>query len=357
MNARKLQSAPKEQPMLRIGIPAGSLANAQRGGNLFDLLATSGFRTSGHDKGGPTKFVTVNSLFGWDGRPQEFGSQLETGELDVAIAGDDWVRERALEMQIEHGTTIALERVMTLNRGEVRLVGIVADRGIDSTEQYLRQLAATKKPLITVAAEMPYIALDWVRSRLAAAGIKGYRAFSVQKYRTPPRIKKGIVVYESWGKTESKVKHGAVDLGLEITQTGSAIANYGLKIIETVMQSEAAIWINPAIRKSKPKRELLEMFLVNIYGAVHAENKVMLIFNVPNSLAPDVEQYLSGNNLFGDEPTVNRGKAFTEYNIQVNTDDPEKPVAMIRYKLAKFGARSINTLPVSSSIPSIKVIA
>jgi ATP phosphoribosyltransferase len=349
-------NAPKEQPMLRIGIPAGSLANAQRGGNLFDLLATSGFRTSGHDKGGPTKFVTVSLLFGWDGRPQEFGSQLEIGELDVAIAGDDWIRERALELQIEYKKKIALERVMTLNRGEVRLVGIVADQSATSTEQYLLKLAAAKKPLITVAAEMPYLALDWVRSRLDAAGIKGYRAFSVQKYRTPPRIKKGIVVYESWGKTESKVKHGAVDMGLEITQTGSAIANYGLKIIETVMKSESAIWINPAIRKSKPKRELLEMFLVNLYGAVHAENKVMLSFNVPNGLAKDVEQYLSGNSLFGDEPTVNRGKAFTEYNIQVNTEDPEKPVAMIRYRLAKMGARSINTIPVSSSIPSIRAI-
>jgi ATP phosphoribosyltransferase len=99
------------------------------------------------------------------------------------------------------------------------------------------------------------------------------------------------------------------------------------------------------------------MFLVNLYGAVHAENKVMLSFNVPNGLAKDVEQYLSGNSLFGDEPTVNRGKAFTEYNIQVNTEDPEKPVAMIRYRLAKMGARSINTIPVSSSIPSIKAVA
>jgi ATP phosphoribosyltransferase len=355
MNARKPENQPKEQPVLRIGIPAGSLANAQRGGNLFDLLATSGFRTSGQDKGGPTKFVTVNFLFGWDGRPQEFGSQLEASELDVAIAGDDWVRERALEMQIEYRTAIRLERVMTLNRGEVRLVGIVAAHGVESTEQYLRQLAATK-PLITVASEMPYIALDWVQNRLAKAGIKGYRAFSVQKYKTPPRIKKGIVVYESWGKTESKVKHGAVDLGLEITQTGSAIANYGLTIIDTVMRSEAAIWINPAIKKSKSKRELLEMFLVNLYGAVHAENKVMVIFNVPNGAAADVEQYLSSNNLFGDEPTVNRGKAFTEYNIQVDTDNPDKPVAMIRYRLAKMGARSINTIPVSSSIPSMKAI-
>ncbi len=100
-------------------MPAGSLASATRGGNLADLLAAAGFQTSGYDKGGPTRFTTINLLFGWDGRPQEFGSQLEIGELDVAIAGDDWIRERTLEMKLEYGVDIQLDRVMTLNRGEV----------------------------------------------------------------------------------------------------------------------------------------------------------------------------------------------------------------------------------------------
>src|SRR5512140_2713142 len=115
-----------ERTKLKIGMPAGSLANAQRGGNLVELLAASGFRTSGYDKGGPTRFTGINLLFGWDGRPQEFGSQLELGELDVAIAGDDWIRERVREMKLEYGVNVALERVLTLKRGEVSLVGIVA---------------------------------------------------------------------------------------------------------------------------------------------------------------------------------------------------------------------------------------
>lgn len=345
-----------ERTKLKIGMPAGSLASAQRGGNLIDLLAAAGFRTSGYDKGGPTKFTTINLLFGWDGRPQEFGSQLEIGELDVAIAGDDWIQERALEMKIEYGVDIQLERVMTLNRGEVQLVGIVADPAFASTEDFLRSIAA-RKPLITVASEMPYLALDWIRRKLAAVGLSGeFGAHSVQKYRTPPRIQKGVLVYESWGKTESKVKHGAVDIGLEITQTGSAIKSYGLTIVETVLKSQTSIYTNPASRLDPEKRELLDMFLLNLYGATHAENKVMLLFNVPNRLAAEIEGYLSGNNLFGDEPTVNKGKEYTEYNIQVDADDAEKPLAMVRYQLARLGARSINTIPITSSVPGIKVI-
>jgi ATP phosphoribosyltransferase len=341
---------------LKIGMPAGSLASASRGGNLIDLLAEAGFRTSGYDKGGPTKFTGISVLFGWDGRPQEFGAQLEIGELDVAIAGDDWIKERVLEMKLEHGVDIRLDRVMTLNRGEVQLVGIVADPAYTTTEDFLRSVAP-RKPLLTVASEMPYLALDWIQRKLAAVGLsEQFRAHSVQKYKTPPKIQKGVLVYESWGKTEAKVKNGAVDVGLEISQTGGAIKSYGLTIVETVLRSQTSVYTHANVAKDPEKRELLEMFLLNLYGATHAENKVMLLFNVPNQVAGEVDRYLRSNNLYGDEPTVNPGKEFTEYNIQVDAADVEKPVAMVRYTLAKLGARSINTIPITSSIPGIKVI-
>jgi len=341
---------------LKIGMPAGSLANGSRGGNLIDLLADAGFRTSGYDKGGPTKFTGNSLLFGWDGRPQEFAAQLDIGELDVAIAGDDWIKERVLEMRIDHGVEIQLERVLTLNRGEVQIVGIVADSSFKTTEDFLRAIAA-RKPLITVASEMPYLALDWLQRKLAAMGLaEKFKAHSVQKYKTPPRIQAGILVYESWGKTEAKVKNGAVDVGLEITQTGSAIKSYGLTILETVIRSQTSIYTHASVKKDPEKRELLEMFLLNLYGATHAENKVMLLFNVPNAAADEVDRYLRANNLFGDEPTVTRGKEFTEYDIQVNVDDAERPIAKVRYTLAKLGARSINTVPITSSIPSLGAV-
>jgi ATP phosphoribosyltransferase len=346
-----------QKTQLKIGMPAGSLASASRGGNLVDLLAAAGFRTSGYDKGGPTRFTTTNVLFGWDGRPQEFGAQLEIGELDVAIAGDDWIKERVLEMRLEHGVDINLDRVLTLNRGEVQLVGIVADPSFQSTEAFLRAVAPSRA-LLVVASEMPYLALDWIQRKLAAVGLSDqFRAHSVQKYKTPPKIKKGVLVYESWGKTESKVKHGAVDVGLEISQTGGAIKSYGLTILETVMRSQTSVYTNPAVARDPEKRELLEMFLLNLHGATHAENKVMLLFNVPNQASGEVDRYLRANNLFGDEPTVNRGKEFSEYNIQVDAADPEKPVALVRYTLAKLGARSINTMPITSSITGIKAIS
>ena len=41
-------------------MPAGSLADPNRGGNLVNLLINSGFNVSGYAQGGPTKFTSVN---------------------------------------------------------------------------------------------------------------------------------------------------------------------------------------------------------------------------------------------------------------------------------------------------------
>ncbi len=336
---------------LVIGMPAGSLASASRGGNLIGLLEQAGFKTKGYQDGGPTSFLTTPFYFGWDGRPQEFGCQLSLGELDVAIAGDDWIRERRLELSYEYGSDIELERVLPLQRGQVRLVGIV-DAAIshNETTAFLREHFSEKR-LLSVATEMPYTALDWIRSALKLGGFDpAFSAYSVQKYKTPPKIDTGIVIYESWGKTEAKVKNRGVDLGLEITQSGSALAAYGLKILETVYESQSSVWIRAGLRDDPEKKELLEMFLMNIQGALNAESKVLLLFNVRSDACPSIEAFLRDQNLYGDEPTVNRGKDYTEYSVQLNAADPKLPLAFVRYRLALLGARNIDTIPILSSI-------
>ena len=344
------------ETILKIGMPAGSLADPNRGGNLVNLLINSGFDLTGYSQGGPTKFTSVNFLYGWDGRPQEFGAQLELSEIDVAIAGDDWISERVMELKMEYGKEVKLERVLPLNRGGVKLVGIVDCDKYDTIEDFLKNLCSQKK-LITVASEIPYITLDWLRTKLDAIGLLNeYQSFSVQKYKTPPKIESGIVIYETWGKTEAKIKNGGVDIGLDITQSGSAIKNYNLKIIDTIMHSQTSVWINPVIRNDATKLDLLQMFLLNLYGSLNAENKMLVIFNVSNKHVNEIDRYLREKNLFADEPTVTVGKEFTVYNIQVDAGNLNEPLAKVRYDLAKIGATSINTLPIQSSIPSIKVV-
>ena len=345
------------QHRLKIGLPAGSLADPKRGGDLDQFLKDSGFWTTGYDVGGPSKFTTTPFLYGWDGRPQEFGAQLAIGELDVAIGGDDWINERLLEWKLEYSTDVHLEKILPLKRGKVKLVGIVdGSHPSNSIDEFLKFVTASQN-WITVVSEMPYLAINWLQDELKKLKLfESFSEFSVQKYKTPPKIEKGIVIYETWGKTEAKLKNKGADIGLEITQTGSAIRNYGLKIIDTIMESEAGVWINPQVKTVAQKLELLRMFLLNLYGTINAEKKVLLLFNVANEKTTQVEVYLDKNNLYGDEPTVNRGDAFTEYNIQVESDNLELPLSKIRYDLAKLEAKNIDTIPIKSSIPSLDVI-
>ncbi len=340
---------------LVIGMPAGSLADPNRGGNLITLLRNAGFPTKGYDSGGPTTFPLHSMLLGWDGRPQEFGSQLALGQIDIAIGGSDWVRERILELRYEYGQEVALEQVLSLERGHVRIVIIHNSDPSASADEWMRALLSSK-PLVSMVSEMPYLALEWFQKKAQALGFgDSHGGFSVQKFHTPPKVDSGIVIYETWGKTEAKVKNGAVDFGLEITQTGSAIRNYGLVIADEVMRSETGIWINPALKANDRKADLARMFLLNLYGSVFAENKVILTFNGKKDDAPRILEYLQQNKLFADEPTMNEGARFTEFSIQLDATSQELPLARVRYELAKLGATGIETIPLDSSIPGIDV--
>lgn len=340
---------------LIIGLPAGSLADPDRGGNLVDLLKHAGFPTVGYDRGGPTSFPLTPFLMGWDGRPQEFGAQLGLGELDLAIGGDDWVRERILECRYEYRREIALERVLPLGRGRVRIV-VIAKEPVSDCDTWFKSLLSRKK-LATMVSEMPYLSLEWFRGKAEKLGFaESHGAFSVQKYRTPPKTDSGLVIYETWGKTEAKVVHGSVDLGVEITQTGGALRNYGIHVVDEIMQSQAGVWINPAIRNNPEKHELARMFVLNLYGTVFAENKVLLFFNAKKEYVPRLLEYLRDNHLYGDEPTINEGVSFTEFSIQLDLGNPGLPLAKVRYELAKIGATAIETIPLESSIPGLGVL-
>ncbi len=83
---------------------------------------------------------------------------------------------------------------------------------------------------------------------------------------------------------------------------------------------------------------------------------MLLLFNVPVKSATDVEKFLADNNLFADEPSRISGQGYIEYSIEVDTANPKVPLARVRYQLAKLGARGIDTVPLTSSIPDVNVI-
>ena len=69
-----------------------------------------------------------------------------------------------------------------------------------------------------------------------------------------------------------------------------------------------------------------------------------------------LKKYLSDNNLFADEPTIIPGSRYSQYSIQIEIDREDIPLSKVRYELIKHGAKSIDTLPLLSSIPDLSVI-
>ena len=341
---------------LTIGMPAGSLADPNRGGSLINLLKDAGFLAKGYENGGPTTFPMNTFLLGWDGRPQEFGSQLGIGEIDIAICGRDWIRERILEMKYEFNQEIEVQNIMSLERGHVRIVIINDDDAQRPCDAWLKELLSANA-LVTMVSEMPYLALEWFQTKAKELGFgDSHNQFSVQKFRTPPKIDSGIVIYETWGKTEAKVKNKSVDFGLEITQSGSAIRNYRLNIVDEVMDSETCVFANPAIKQDPEKTDMARMFLLNLYGSIYAENKVLVTFNCAKENVDKVLVYLEENALFANEPTMNQGINYVEFSIQLDVSAKKLALAQVRYTLAKMGATGIETIPLDSSIPGLDAI-
>jgi ATP phosphoribosyltransferase len=266
------------------------------------------------------------------------------------------MRERELEFKLEYGRSIDLKKVLPLQRGAVRIVVIKNDDGVEDCDTWLKSLLKQKK-LVTVVSEMPYLALDWFQRKCAELGCsESHKAYSIQKFTTPPRNDTGIVIYETWGKTEAKVKNGAADFGVEITQSGGSIRNYGLRIADTVMTSEAGVWANPGLRDDPEKYDLARMVLLNLYGSIYAEDKVLVLFNVRKDDVQKVLKFLAENKLFGTEPTMNAGENYVEFSVELRTHDPALPIARVRFELAKLGATAIETVPLESSIPSLGAI-
>ena len=79
------------------------------------------------------------------------------------------MRERTLELKYEYGTDIEVRKVLSLERGEVRIVIINADNGHRPCDEWLKSLFESK-PLLTAVSEMPYLALEWFQKKAAALG-------------------------------------------------------------------------------------------------------------------------------------------------------------------------------------------
>ena len=288
-------------PILRLGIPAGSLQQAtgelfKKAGYNITFSSRSYYPTIDDDE--------IECLLI---RAQEMARYVEQGILDAGITGRDWVLETQADV-----VEVAELVFSKVSRRPVRWVLCVPN---DSPVRSVQDLAGKR-----IATE----AVGLTQSYLASHGVEA-------------------VVEFSWGATEVKPPQLA-DAIVEVTETGSSIRANDLRIVDEVMQSTTRLIANKEAIADDWKKQKLDNISLMLQSCLAAEGKVGLMMNVERENLDAVLDQLPALQ----KPTV--ASLSDSGWVDVNTIVEEAVVRTIVPKLKAAGARGLVEYPISKII-------
>ena len=300
---------------IKLGLPKGSLNTIGRG-NTYQIFADAGYDINGYDPGKESdkrlRILNDSEIDAFLIRPQSAPVELSKNLLDVSIVGEDWVREESINA---NGADIT--RIGDLEYGQTRLViGIPNESPHETLSDFFQAQKGRKTPILCFT-EYPNL----VRQRFMEDS--GYRAlFGDKKPLVQVRglvdgENKMVQVLNSDGVTEGYMAKGA-DLIVDNTQTGSTLREYGLRELETIMESSAGLYAGPGCSgwKEDKAKEIYQLLAGAVIGRKYFDVK----FNVANSRLDEIKKYLVSEGLCSNEPTVSRGENYSAVNILMPRD-------------------------------------
>src|SRR5437868_11403545 len=283
-------------PILRLGIPAGSLQEAT--GELFRkagyklTFASRSYYPAIDD---PEVHCTLI-------RAQEMPRYVQDGSLDCGLTGYDWILEN--DAKVVEVAELIFSKV---SRRPVRWVLAVPN---DSPVRDVKDLQGKR-----IATEVVNLTRRW----LARQGVKAQVEFS-------------------WGATEVKPPRLA-DAIVEVTETGSSLRANNLRIVAELLQSTTRFIANERAYADAWKRQKMDDLVLMLQGAMAAEGKVGLMMNVPAGQLEAVLGILPALQ----KPTVS---SLSDRSwVAVNTILDESVVRHIVPQLKQAGARGIVEYP------------
>ncbi len=246
-------------PLLRIGLPKGSLHNA-----TIDLFERAGYHISVPSR---SYFPLVDDpqieaiMF----RAQEMSRYVEDRVIDLGITGHDWVVENAsdvhevCELPYSRATSkpahwvLCVPEESDVEKPEDLVGGIIATELLNTTNAYFAD-----------------------------------RNIDVKK------------VEFSWGATEVKAR--LVDAIVDITETGSSIRANKLRVIDTILTSTTRLICSHEAWADTAKRQKIEDLALLLKGAIAAREKVGLKMNAPKAQLQAILDLLPSEK----SPTINQ---------------------------------------------------
>jgi len=232
---------------LKLGLPKGSLQEA-----TLELFRRAGYEITVN----PRSYFPViddDEIECMLIRAQEMARYVEDGILDVGLTGKDWILENGADV-VEVADLIYAKQTF----GKVRWVLAVPEKSpFRSVKDLEGKIIATELVKVT-------------ERFLAEKGVSAKVEFS-------------------WGATEVKPPVLA-DAIVEVTETGSSLRANGLRIMETLLESNTKLISNRAAWSDPWKREKAETMVMLLKGAIEAAGKVGLMLNVRRE---DLERVLA----------------------------------------------------------------
>jgi len=295
------QSSAKNDTVLKLGLPAGSLQEAT--GELFrkaGYKVTFAQRSYYPNIDDPEIQCTLL-------RAQEMPRYVQDGVLDCGLTGHDWVLEN--DAKVTELTELVFSKV---SRRPVRWVlAVPEDSPIRGPKDLEGKRIATEVVSIT-------------RRYLERHGVKAHVEFS-------------------WGATEVKPPRLA-DAIVEVTETGSSLRANNLRIVDELMQSTTRFIANTEALKDPFKKRKMDNIVMMLKGAIAAEGKVGLMMNVPRKSLDSVLKVLPALQT----PTIS-SMSDPDW-VDVNTILSEETVRNIVPQLREAGARGIVEYPINKII-------
>ena len=164
-------------------------------------------------------------------RPQDMPLQVANGNFDLAITGEDWLREHLCRFP-----SSPVKRLFALEFGTVKVVAAVSqDMPADSIDDLRLLVESGKFAPLKVASEYINIADGYVRDN------------RISPYKLIP----------TWGASEAFLPEDA-DMLIDNTQTGKTLEQHKLKTLDVLFRSSACLVANKSSLTSSNKKERIK---------------------------------------------------------------------------------------------------
>lgn len=241
-------------------------------------------------------------------RPQEIPKYVEEGYFDLGISGKDWVME-------SESNVVDVADMFYSKQGEGTVKIVVAvpnDQDIKSAKDI--------KPGSKVSTEYPKLTKKFFDN----LGIP-------------------VDIRYSYGATEAKVPE-LVDVVVDLTETGSTLRKNGLKIVDTILESNTKIiankksWIDPI------KRREIEEIKILLLAVLEARGKVYIKMNIRYDRLDDVIKILPAMK----SPTIS--KLYDSDYFAVETVVSKDEINILIPKLKSLGAEDILEIDITKIV-------